>query len=130
MTDQLAEAWFERRVSPAAILALLILAGVSSWLGWYAYRGELGRILSATPAIEVDLRPPNPVSGVNDPAASATTPSVAMDLTAPPAAGSAGSVAPNPPETPAPSPAANPAVTPPVTAAAPAPAANAPAANA
>jgi uncharacterized protein len=115
LTDQAAEAWFERRVSPAAILALLILAGVSSWLGWYAYRGELGRILSATPAIEVDLKPHNPMSGVDDPTGAATTPSVVMDLT-PPSAGNS----------PASSP-ASPAATTPLTAAAPATAPSTPA---
>jgi uncharacterized protein len=116
VSDHPAESWADRRASPAALLALLILAGVGVWLGWYAYRGELGRLLSATPEFEIDLRPPqlsnsipansipgNSVPGNSVPGNSAatppeTTPSVVVNLTpsapaSPPASPAAGATA-------------------------------------
>ncbi len=59
----------------------MILAGVSAWLGWYAYRGQLGRLISATPEIEVDMQP-HSAPAANTPTPPAyTTPSVVIDLT-------------------------------------------------
>ena len=86
MTDHPAEAWGERRPAPAGVLALLILAGVSGWLGWYAYRGELGRLVSATPEIEVNMQAHNaPAANVARQFAE-TTPSIVIDLTPSPSA--------------------------------------------
>ena len=95
MSDHPAEAWGEYRAAPAGVLALFILAGVSCWLGWYAYRGELGRLVSATPEIEVDIQPPK-LPSIPSPAPLAeTTPSVVINLTAsPPASASASLAAP------------------------------------
>jgi hypothetical protein len=82
LTDHPAEALFDRRASPEGVLALLILAGVRDLVGWYAYRGELGRLVPATPEIEVNIQPHDALAATPTPALAETTPTVVLDLTA------------------------------------------------
>ena len=63
-------------------MALVILAGVRGWVGWYAYRGELGRLVSATPEIEVNIQPHDALAATPAPVLGETTPAVVLDLTA------------------------------------------------
>ena len=63
-------------------MALVILAGVRGWVGWYAYRGELGRLVSATPEIEGNIQPHDALAATPAPVLGETTPAVVLDLTA------------------------------------------------
>jgi len=82
VSDHPVEAWGNDRASPAGVLTLLILAGVSCWLGWHAYRGELSRLISAAPQIEVALRPQTLASAALPLPPTAPSESVVIDLTA------------------------------------------------
>ena len=84
MSDHPLEAWGGDRASPAGVLTLMILASVTCWLGWYAYRGELGRLISAAPQIEVELRPQPPASAKLPLPPTLAIESVVIDLTASP----------------------------------------------
>ena len=86
MSDHPLEAWGGDRASPAGVLTLMILASVTCWLGWYAYRGELGRLISAAPQIEVELRPQPPASAKLPLPPTLAIESVVIDLTASPPA--------------------------------------------
>jgi polysaccharide deacetylase 2 family uncharacterized protein YibQ len=100
LTVHPAGVWEERNPPAAGVLALLLLAVAGSWVGWNAYRGDLGGLFSATPRIEVDLR----AAGA---APAETTPRVVIDLTpsAPaPSAAALASIAPSAPAIPLPQP--------------------------
>ena len=68
-----------RRPSPASVLALLLVVGTGVWLGWYAYRGELRSLVSATPTFEIDMPAP-PVAPSVDVASDSSVPSITIDI--------------------------------------------------
>jgi uncharacterized protein len=76
-----AEVETQRGVAPGAVVALLLLAGAAAWVGWYAYRGELNELVSATPQIEIDLRPPAASAATLAEPLPESTPKVVVDLT-------------------------------------------------